>query len=322
MTVIYLKSWLDAYGTNFSLLKIVEYTFLYQATLMTIPIFNQLYLVKKFYLQKAYWKYSTILTLALIASGFVFMWIDDLYLNKNDFPWMYTFAHWSSRLPFQIMFVFVGNWFELSRELQRQQELEIRREKSKAETELKLLVSQINPHFLFNALNNINSLIHLEKKEASASLVKLSELLKYVIKEGSEKTVSIEKEAEHLRNYYAISIMKERWQNKIHIDIMLENQSLKVPPLLFINFVENSVKHCNLDEENSFIQLDLRADQKGVYFKLINTFSPSLLKDKAGGIGIENVKSRLAILYPNKHSLNIKKKENEFLVELELLSDD
>ncbi|NPA35460.1 MAG: hypothetical protein GXO47_01275 [Chlorobi bacterium] len=200
-------------------------------------------------------------------------------------------------------------------------------EKKKAEirsenllSEMKFLKSQVNPHFLFNALNNIYALVLLKKENAPAMLMKLSEMLRYMLYECNDDFVPIGKEVLYINNFIELQKLKTEYSQNIEIDFSEIDKSTPVPPLLFIPFIENSFKHSGItDTGNGWIRLKLKAMDNKILFNISNSIpSIKLSKDKTQGIGLENVKRRLELLYKGKHELEIKDTGTEFIVDLKI----
>lgn len=188
------------------------------------------------------------------------------------------------------------------------------------QNELKLLKSQINPHFLFNSLNNIYTLAGIDSNRTQKSIINLSDMLRYVLYECDQETVPIKKEVEYIENYLKLFALKSSKDYPISTELNIENSSIPVAPMLFIPYVENALKHSNIDDrENSFINIKIDADTDTIDFEIENSKpKKTIIKDDVGGIGLENVKKRLAILYPEKHKLEIKENDSSFKVKLHL----
>lgn len=188
----------------------------------------------------------------------------------------------------------------------------------KLESELKFLKSQINPHFLFNALNNIYTLTVINPKSAGDSLLKLSEMLRYLLYECDADKVRLGRELTYLQNYIDLFSLKDEADLNIKFDVNDVDENVMIAPLLLIPFVENAFKHSQIEDlEHGWINIILFGDTKQVYFEIKNSLpKTNFSKDEVGGIGLQNVKRQLELIYPNKHTLKIDKSETEFSVEL------
>lgn len=188
------------------------------------------------------------------------------------------------------------------------------------QNELKLLKSQINPHFLFNSLNNIYTLAGIDSNKTQKSIINLSDMLRYVLYECDQETVPIKKEVEYIENYLKLFALKSSKDYPISTKLNIANSDIPVAPMLFIPYVENALKHSNIDDiKNSFINIKIDADTNSINFEIENSKPiKAIIKDGVGGIGLENVMKRLTILYPEKHKLNISETDTSFKVNLHL----
>ena len=193
-------------------------------------------------------------------------------------------------------------------------------ETQKLRAELSYLKMQVNPHFLFNALNNIYSLAVTEKgKRTGESIMKLSELLRYVLyeKEDDQNKVSLEKEIRHINSF--IDLIKLRYENDVNIKFSIEGdvQQKRVAPLLLFPLIENAVKHGIVNDTTKPVEVDLKVENGSLNF-MISNYKNSYLKDEQGGIGIQNVQKRLDLLYPNQYKLKVDDSTEKFIVDLQL----
>lgn len=194
----------------------------------------------------------------------------------------------------------------------------------KLEAELKFLKSQINPHFLFNALNNIYTLTVINPPIAGNSLLKLSEMLRYLLYECDADKVRLDRELTYLRNYIDLFELKDEEPLNITFDAQDVETDVLVAPLLFIPFVENAFKHSQIEDlENGWIIITILGDTEQLYFEVKNSV-PELAfsKDSVGGIGLKNVRRQLELLYPNKHQLEVERESGCFGVYLTLYLDE
>lgn len=203
----------------------------------------------------------------------------------------------------------------LSQNEKQQKELE----KERLNSELAFLKNQISPHFFFNTLNNIYSLIQIDTNDAQKSVLKLSKLMRYLLYESDSGKTSLDKEIEFMENY--IDLMRLRINDRVLIktSFPINGRHQRIPPLLFIAFIENAFKHGISNRESSFIFINMEVTSTQLRFSCVNSFvEPNANQEinSASGIGLENVKKRLALLYPNNHVLTINKTESSFEVSL------
>ncbi|MEO8886081.1 MAG: histidine kinase [Mucilaginibacter sp.] len=220
------------------------------------------------------------------------------------------YYYFPSYFAYGLMCFFVEAWYKNNR---RQQELQ----KEKLITELAFLRSQINPHFLFNTINDIYTLTYQQSEQAPEALLKLSVILRYMLRDGNEDFMPLSREYEYLEN--VIALQRIGAKGLACINFVKEGYigDQLVASLLFISFVENAFKHGVLDDDKSPIEIYLNADNTTVTFKVANKKN-NAFKDKMGGIGLCNVLRRLELIYPEKHSLTIDENEEFYKVNLVL----
>jgi len=198
--------------------------------------------------------------------------------------------------------------------------LAIEKENEFLKTELSLLRSQVSPHFMFNVLNNMVALARKQSDLLEPSLIKLSSLMRYMLYDTDEAKVSLEKEAEYLQSY--IDLQQQRFGKKVSIRTAFHpaDKSYFIEPMLLIPFVENAFKHGTGMIEQAMINIDLKAADNMLYFTVQNKFSnlADEVKDKASGIGLNNVERRLKLLYKSNHRLLVDKSNGYFTVTLEI----
>lgn len=186
-------------------------------------------------------------------------------------------------------------------------------EKAKTEAELKNLKSQINPHFLLNTLNNIYALIEFNPPKAQTAVEELSKLLRHLLYDNNETFVPLMSEVEFIKNY--IELMRIRLSKNITLTTTLEispNSATQIAPLIYISLIENAFKHGVSGNKNSFIDIQLKENPNGIVeFICKNSYFPKSDTDKSGsGIGLNQVKRRLELLYPDRHTWNQKIERN------------
>lgn len=183
-------------------------------------------------------------------------------------------------------------------------------------TELSQLKSQINPHFLFNTLNNINSLIHVDPAKASKIVMGLSDVLRYNLYEANHDRVSLKREIEVHEHILELEKIR-RGQFDCKVTKLGDCNNAYIPPFLFINFIENAIKHSADDRGRSFIEVSFHREENTIDFSCVNSIANSKTKT-SGGLGLANVKRRLELLYGKNFSLVTSSNENEFKVNLSL----
>jgi two-component system LytT family sensor kinase len=193
-------------------------------------------------------------------------------------------------------------------------------EKEKLNSELAFLKNQISPHFFFNTLNNIYSLIQINTNDAQNSVLKLSKLMRYLLYESEGGDTMMSKEIEFMKNY--IDLIQLRLTPKVDLKVSLPENYTDIPiaPLLFIPFIENAFKHGVSNRDKSFIHISLRMTGNEILFtcsnsKIINTSNNN---ENESGIGLENIIKRLKLLFPYKHVIDIKQTDDAFEVILKI----
>ncbi len=227
---------------------------------------------------------------------------------------------WMARsIPF-LLSLLGSTLVEVSRFANLQEKQAIRSAKEKLETELKFLKSQINPHFLFNALNNIYTLTLIKSNVAPESLLRLSEMLRYMLYDSNEEKVPLSKEIAYLKNYTELFLLKDSRGLDVRLELDESRPDLPIAPLLFIPFVENAFKHSKIEDRRSaFVHIRLEAGEQQLAFSVVNTVpAKDFAKDQVGGIGLANVRQRLELLYPGRHELLIDHREEKFHVTLNI----
>jgi len=191
-------------------------------------------------------------------------------------------------------------------------------EKEMLNSELAFLKNQISPHFFFNTLNNIYSLIEINAADAQKAILQLSKMMRYMLYESEQGNTLLSKEIEFMRNY--VELMKLRLTNKVDLQVRFPEKfdDFSIPPLLFIPFIENAFKHGVSYREASFINILLTADHREIHFECRNSAGSGKEDNpkENSGIGLENVRKRLTLLFPEKHKLDIYQTGETFTVKL------
>lgn len=287
---------------------------------------NSLYLFPKLIASKNTWKYFLNILIILFLLAIFFYWFERQIIPDSISE---AAQHRMNRMRnapmkinnprqlFNVRFIFqilsllvililssaysasqIGRKRELTESLSRKENLE---------AEMKFLKSQINPHFLFNALNNIYSLTLTGSDKSSDMILKLSAMLRYILYECNVAQVAIEKEWEYIQ--YFIDFQQLKSQEKLNIDLDINNEfpGSKLSPMVLIPFIENAFKHGNIENtEEGWVRISLNNKVDEIIFQVENSMPKETLnKDKVGGIGLENVKRRLDLIYENNYDLII-----------------
>ena len=191
-------------------------------------------------------------------------------------------------------------------------------ERQNLEQQLEYLKYQINPHFLMNTLNNIHALVDIDPEQAKETIVELSKIMRFVLYEGSKQKVPLRQELIFLDNYIQLMRMRVADQKvEITVDIPQAIPDREIPPLMMITFVENAFKHGVSYQQHSFIDINIRIIEEQLHFVCSNSKVPQG-EDHHGGLGLQNAKRRLDLIYGRTYHLDIDDKENTYTVNLTL----
>jgi len=196
-------------------------------------------------------------------------------------------------------------------------------EREKLNSELALLKNQVSPHFFFNTLNNIYSLIEINQEDAQKAVLSLSKMMRYMLYESEQGNTRLSHEIEFMKGY--IDLMQLRMSDRVRltVDWPEEYDDHDLPPLLFIPFIENAFKHGVSYQGNAFIEISLRSEKDQITFTVSNSISGAIgsAPQVASGIGLDNVRKRLALLYPGRHELRIDERDSVFSVSLSIKTE-
>ncbi|GAB3924658.1 sensor histidine kinase [Larkinella terrae] len=279
---------------------------------------NSHFLVSQILKQKGlvFYALSVLATIALlyplIAQGLLALPINDRlggFFSSNPFQLENAFAALAVMLV-SLPVVLALQWFNQNSRI-------VALEKEKAETELDLLKQQLNPHFFFNTLNNLYALSLQKSDQAPESILKLSELMRYVIYKGQEREVTIRQEIDYINDYLYLQQIRLRQRAGIRFEQEIIDDQKTVPPLLLIVLVENAFKHgIEPAHDPAYLHLLVKSDHRQLYIRCENSVEPP--EDSRPGIGLRNLKRRLQLLYPHQHELITTVQDQRFRAELTL----
>lgn len=277
--------------------------------------FNLYVLIPRLFLRRQYWQYA-LSTAFLVLANAVLGSIMLKHALSNGASWSPNILQVvdSAVLTFNLLMTAVG--FNIIKRFLRNQARLKELETTSLKTELNYLKNQINPHFLFNALNSIYVRTRTNPAQASESILHLSDLLRYQLYDCAQESVNLSDEIEYLQNYLSIDKMRK---NKSLVDFQVKGSSsgIKVAPFLFLPFVENALKHgLNLDNENQIhVSFDIQPGE--IIFEVENGKPEHPVHQNGqGGIGLTNICRRLNLLYPGKHQLDIDDQDRSYKVRL------
>lgn len=218
---------------------------------------------------------------------------------------------------FVVIFVgllrFAKDWFDLEN---KKKEME----NEKLTAELNFLKAQINPHFLFNTLNNLYYLAYTKSENTTEVIAKLSQMMRYMIYESNHPKVLLSREIEYMQNYISLERLRLNNQIPIQFDIEGNTEAVKIAPLILITFLENAFKHgVNGNSPGAWVKLSLQLNGKECVFTVENSKVQSVNSDPGrSGIGLQNVKRRLELSYPDHHELDVTDTADQYKVQLKL----
>ncbi len=304
---------------------------LYRSTVIAVGValtvfLNLKYFLPFFFFRKQYFLYGLVSLGALILILFLIEW--------DGAPWAEYFnrrGKWRRSSYFSVMkmivrsiplsFSLLGSMIiEMARYTSHKEKEAIAFQKEKLETEMKFLKSQTNPHFLFNALNNIYTLTVIKSDAAPENLLKLSGMLRYMLYDCKEERVPLSKEIEYIRNYIDLNLLKDSKGLNVNVSLDERHPDLPIAPLLFIPYIENAFKHSKIEDlKEGWINIKLEVKEKILNFRVENSIpATTYTKDKAGGIGLKNAARQLELAYPDKHELTVQQDDRQFTVSLKI----
>ncbi len=291
--------------------------------------FTVYFLLSKFLFKRKYIQFSIYFllsaTVAILLQRVILYYISEPLFYADYHKESHSFWHINPFYSFFNIYTVVGFFasVKLLKYWYKNQQLKAELEEKNKSSELALLRTQINPHFLFNTLNNIDTLIGTDAEKASDAVIKLSEIMRFVLYEANSDNISLEKEIDYLESYISLQSLRMRNQYFVSFENKSDNcKGLTIAPMIFIPFVENAFKHGLKNIVAPGIEIFLDCKDGNINFEVVNRYSEldEQNKDKTKGIGIDNARRRLELLYPDKHSLDITKHKGVFKVKLKINS--
>lgn len=300
---------IEHYLLNFHVKHLNKYLWL-------VLVFNLNFfvLIPRFFQQHKFNTY-TLLSIALLAG----LLLSDTLISETMFDDVY---HLGFRVRLITVVPFVAS-FASSAALKALADWLVMRENTrileaeKRKAEMAFLRSQLHPHFLFNTLNNIVELMHKDVGRAEDFVIRLSAILRAVLQKEETSTIALNEEIELVRNYVDLQLLRLSSNNKVRFDVKGNTDRLVIEPLLLINFVENVFKHGLSDEENELVII-VQVDARTLELRTENNLSSKNDTLQGKGIGLENAKKRLDIVYHNRYSLQTSVLNNRYIVILKL----
>jgi len=287
---------------------------------------NYLILIPYLLKREKYVLYGVLIVACIILSAEI---TSLLFSHMSDliFPSYYIVIglSFSDIVAFQIVYIVLTNLLELSSawfKLAESEKKLMKIEQEKISMELKALKSQLNPHFLFNSLNNLYSLSLKKSDKAPDMILRLSSLMRYILYESSQDYVPLQNEIDCVIDYLEIQNLRiEDSEPGIRFDLKGEVGEKQIAPLIFLPLVENAFKHgMKGSVDTQFINISMDMSDTHIVFHIKNNKGSAVkIKNEIeGGIGLENIRKRLNLIYPSRHSMNVKDSKQEFEVELKI----
>ncbi|TRX59112.1 hypothetical protein FNH22_11350 [Fulvivirga sp. M361] len=302
-------------------------------SIFIIPLYltNVFFLVPRYLKQRKYWEYAIGIVVMIAAFYYFFKWVDPIsdisfvfHLDSGKHFEMPPARHRLPRpiIPFLLLTLTLGTSFEMLLDWERRGKVIEKTKKEKLSAELSFLKSQVNPHFLFNTLNSIYAMAATDSYNTQRAVLLLSNLMRYILYESNVEKVSLTKEIQFLNDFIDLHKLRYSKTNSKEVEFNYDSDAMHfdIEPLLLVPFVENAFKHSHSYTRKTRINVSIQQEHREeLVFKVSNSvgdFSDQMEKDS--GIGLENVKRRLHLLYPDRHKLEMDRSNDMFNVTLKL----
>jgi len=291
-----------------TILKLLSETFL-----ELLPVFLVVYAsfwAKEHLFDRRKYYWYALATVASISIGAFLYRVIDLYQDQIGNSMSQNYTNFIS-----IYFICIGLQYFKRGIINQYQFQELKAKK--VETELNALKAQINPHFLFNTLNNIYGMNQIDAEKGSEMIMELSEVMRYHLEFSKIGMIKLEDEVQLINSYLKLETLRLRDNCDLQVDLDHLDGSLRISPLLFIPFVENAFKHGTHPNQPCFIHIKMRTEEKHLSFEISNSIIRNRNVVKTN-IGLENTQRRLELIYPNKHQLDISQDDHAYKVNLNI----
>jgi sensor histidine kinase YesM len=279
-----------------------------------VPVYVHLYLLERYFYRRRYGLYFVFLVATIVGFGYV-----NSYLVKWIFGGMQDWLATSIIIFFMIA---LSSVLKIMRDSTRQRFLLQEIQAKHVETELDLLKTQIHPHFLFNTLNNLFGMARKGDAATADGIARLSHLMRYMIYDSRVDKIDLDKEIDQIQRLIELHKLRFAAEDDIAIDFKIEGKTkdICIPPMLLIPFVENAFKHGISLKQPSFVRMALAAGAGSLHFSVENSVHPRTRDDEdpVEGMGLQNVKRRLELLYPDSHELAVRITDTSYAVELRI----
>jgi hypothetical protein len=305
-----------------------------RALLVPLFILNHWVLVPRLILKKQYTIYVSLIAVMIFGLT-LFYYFHDEYRSmsrqeRNREPFQYESDNLASRKPptpvppyadllmFSLLIVAVDTGLSLSKNWHRNEEDKIRLEQENTRIQLNSLRNQVSPHFFMNTLNNIYALIDADTERSKTAIMKLSKLMRYLLYENKDGKVKLSKEFEFIRSYTDLMALRFSEGVTIQLDLPVDYTDHEIPPMLFLAYIENAFKYGASYRQQSLIRIAFDIADDKLIFTCVNSIASQGQTSGSGGLGLENNRQRLDLLYHKNYTLNINRMETLFTVELQI----
>ena len=307
------------------------YQVAFNAAVLNVPIimaatyFTTIVTVERFLLHKRYWAFALCLASSLVVFGFLRRTVNFYVVYSVLYPAKATNLFFLPKIVMDAvnvhLFAGLGTMIYIIRKWTEQQRINEKLMKENLAAELDLLKSQVQPHFIFNTLNNIYMLSLKSSPQTSEMIYRLSALLSYMLYDSKRQFIEVGKEVDYIKNYINLEKIRYGERLDVQLNVFSNKQTFHVPPLLFLPLVENAFKHgVSNAVEDSWVHIDVSVKKQTLTFKIENSVCDikSATNGFGNGLGLENLRRRLEILYPNRHDLKFIHDECSHLAVLKL----
>jgi len=309
-----------------------DYIYSLKSNLVEFPLhiilvyINLYFFIPRFLVSKKYevyisWILFSLGVLYILRTGLNYLLVtENIWPEADGFQNAFTFNHIIAVVIGELYVVALATAVKLAVDWVNQKQRLENLQKEQLQTELNFLKAQIQPHFFFNTLNNLYALTLVKSEEASEVVLKLSDIMQYVIYDASNSQAPLHKEISYIKNY--ISLEKIRHGDELQISIECEDnlEEVCIPPLIYLSFIENVFKHGVRNNPNFYVKIKFWIEEDQLHFSSENNYIETLFFDE-GGLGVLNTKRRLDLRFKEEYSLKINSKDNIYKVHLSIPID-
>lgn len=312
-------------GTDTSWKELFRFFWLQLIFLAVVFYANYLYLVKYVYDDKKFWFFTINLLLIFVLIYFkneIFDILEPHRRNPSDRKKPPASLFYFMNVLIYMIPVAFAIAINAGKKIKKAEEMKIEADNIKLQSELQHLKYQLQPHFFFNSLNNIYSLVDFDQEKAKHSIHSLSKLMRHLLYKTDVERINLSEEIEFLNKYIELMSLRLTDNTKVYTNFPQTIPEMKIAPLLFISIVENAFKHGISATKPSDIHFKIEIVDKEIFFTASNSNFPKTDADKSGsGIGVENLKKRLQLLYPKKHEFHSHLNDGMYIAEIKILTD-